>query len=173
MAREVEPLVVGRVIGDVLDQFIPSIKMSVTYNNKLVSNGHELFPSAVVTKPRVEVHSGDLRTFFTLVLTDPDVPGPSDPYLREHLHWIVTDIPGTTDATFGTEVVSYEIPRPNIGIHRFVYILYKQRGRQTVNNLPFSRDNFNARSFAARNNLGLPVAAVFFNAQRETAARRR
>jgi hypothetical protein len=21
------------------------------------------------------------------VMTDPDVPGPSDPYLREHLHW--------------------------------------------------------------------------------------
>lgn len=84
-------------------------------------------------------------------MTDPDVPGPSDPYLREHLHWytlnihpthqkkkkkdaffnwqrpiwkswpctymllqtlkflftflsfcrIVTDIPGTTDSTFG------------------------------------------------------------------------
>lgn len=68
MAREVEPLVVGRVIGDVLDHFIPSIKMSITYNNKLVCNGHELFPSAVATKPRVEVHSGDLRTFFTLVV---------------------------------------------------------------------------------------------------------
>lgn len=22
-------------------------------------------------------------------MTDPDVPGPSDPYLREHLHWYV------------------------------------------------------------------------------------
>lgn len=21
------------------------------------------------------------------IMTDPDVPGPSDPYLREHLHW--------------------------------------------------------------------------------------
>ncbi|KAK4492264.1 hypothetical protein RD792_003067, partial [Penstemon davidsonii] len=51
------------------------------------------------------------------IMTDPDVPGPSDPYLREHLHWIVTDIPGTTDSTFGKEVVSYEMPRPKIGIH--------------------------------------------------------
>jgi len=23
-------------------------------------------------------------------MTDPDVPGPSDPYLREHLHWYDT-----------------------------------------------------------------------------------
>ncbi|KAI3447475.1 hypothetical protein Pfo_004140 [Paulownia fortunei] len=86
---------------------------------------------------------------------------------------LVTDIPGTTDATFGQEVLSYEIPRPNIGIHRFVFVLFKQRGRQTANNLPTSRDYFNTRRFAAENELGLPVAAVFFNAQRETAARRR
>lgn len=68
MARMLEPLVVSRVVGDVLDFFTPSVKMSVTYNsNKQVCNGHELFPSAVTTKPRVEVHEGDLRTFFTLV----------------------------------------------------------------------------------------------------------
>ncbi|KAK8359321.1 hypothetical protein V6Z12_A04G087400 [Gossypium hirsutum] len=96
-----EPLIVGGVVGDVLDSFNPSIKMSVTFNNKQVFNGHEFYPSSVATKPRVEIQGGDLRTFFTLVMTDPDVPGPSDPYLREHLHWIVTDIPGTTDATFG------------------------------------------------------------------------
>lgn len=68
MAREVEPLMVGRVIGDVMDSFIPSIKMSVTFNNKQVFNGHEFYPSTVVTKPRVEVAGGDMRTFFTLVI---------------------------------------------------------------------------------------------------------
>ncbi|KAB2034916.1 hypothetical protein ERO13_D04G100700v2 [Gossypium hirsutum] len=167
-----EPLIVGGVIGDVLDSFNPSIKMSVTFNNKQVFNGHEFYPSSVATKPRVEIQGGDLRTFFTLVMTDPDVPGPSDPYLREHLHWIVTDIPGTTDATFGREVVNYEIPRPDIGIHRFVFVLFKQKRRQVIRS-PSSRDNFNTRDFAAENDLGLPVAAVYFNARRETAARRR
>uniref|UniRef100_A0A9I9CWM2 CEN-like protein 2 n=1 Tax=Cucumis melo TaxID=3656 RepID=A0A9I9CWM2_CUCME len=153
-----EPLVVGRVIGDVLDSFTQSMKMSVFYsNNKQVFNGHEFFPSAVAAKPRAEIHGGDLRSFFTLIMTDPDVPGPSDPYLREHLHW---------------EVVSYETPRPNIGIHRFVFVLFKQKRRQSVNP-PSSRDHFNTRAFAVDNDLGLPVAAVYFNAQRETAARRR
>ncbi|KAI6669827.1 hypothetical protein NL676_004712 [Syzygium grande] len=167
------PLVVGRVIGDVTDFFSASVEMTVTYNsNKQVFNGHELFPSWVTTKPKVEVHGGDMRSFFTLVMTDPDVPGPSDPYLREHLHWIVTDIPGTTDATFGKEVVGYEMPRPNIGIHRFVFLLFKQKRREMVRP-PSSRDRFNTRKFADENELGLPVAAVFFNAQRETAARRR
>ncbi|KAJ3675098.1 hypothetical protein LUZ60_004140 [Juncus effusus] len=173
MARPLEPLIVGKVIGEVLDSFNPSVKMTVTYNcNKQVFNGHEFFPSAVAAKPRVEVQGGDLRSFFTLVLTDPDVPGPSDPYLREHLHWIVTDIPGTTDVSFGREMVSYENPRPNIGIHRFIFVLFKQKRRQAVD-IPSSRDHFNTRQFAEDNDLGLPVAAVYFNAQRETAARRR
>ncbi|XP_022153047.1 CEN-like protein 2 [Momordica charantia] len=170
-----DPLVVGRVIGDVVDAFSPTVKMTVTYHsNKKVCNGHELLPTFVTLKPKVEVLGGDLRSFFTLVMTDPDVPGPSDPYLREHLHWIVTDIPGTTDSSFGKEVVKYEVPSPNIGIHRFVFLLFKQKRRQTVKDLPAnSRDGFNARKFAQDNDLGLPVAAVYFNAQRATAARRR
>uniref|UniRef100_A0A0E0MJP6 Uncharacterized protein n=1 Tax=Oryza punctata TaxID=4537 RepID=A0A0E0MJP6_ORYPU len=173
MSRSVEPLIVGRVIGEVIDSFNPCTKMIVTYNsNKLVFNGHEFYPSAVVSKPRVEVQGGDMRSFFTLVMTDPDVPGPSDPYLREHLHWIVTDIPGTTDASFGREIISYESPKPSIGIHRFVFVLFKQKRRQAVV-VPSSRDHFNTRQFAEENELGLPVAAVYFNAQRETAARRR
>ncbi|XP_057246677.1 CEN-like protein 4 isoform X2 [Beta vulgaris subsp. vulgaris] len=171
MARIIEPLIVGGVIGDVIDPFNPSVHMCINYNSKQVFNGSELLPSAVTSKPRVQINGADMRTFFTLVLTDPDVPGPSDPYLREHLHWIVSDIPGTTDSTF--ELIRYEIPRPNIGIHRFIYILFKQKRRQTVLHLPSSRDYFNTRQFAAENDLGLPVAAAYFNAQRETAARRR
>ena len=75
--------------------------------------------------------------------------------------------------TPGREVVNYEMPRPNIGIHRFVFLLFKQKRRQTVISTPSSRDHFNTRKFAEENELGIPVAAVYFNAQRETAARKR
>ncbi|KAL1331901.1 CEN-like protein 1 [Arachis stenosperma] len=167
-----DPLVLGRVVGDVIHSFNPSVQMSVTYNTKQVFNGHEFFPSALTTRPKVAIDGGDMRTFYTLIMTDPDVPGPSDPYLREHLHWMVTDIPGTTDATFGKEIVSYESPKPQIGIHRYVFVLLKQKRRQSVTP-PSSRDHFNTINFSAHSDLSLPVAAVYFNAQRETAARRR
>ncbi|KAF9599381.1 hypothetical protein IFM89_036867 [Coptis chinensis] len=172
MARMSHPLIVGGVIGDVLDSFSPTVLMTITYNNnKQVSNGHELYPSSVTTKPKVEIPGGDMRSFFTLHAY-------LDPYrlLLEITHLsfyrIVTDIPGTTDATFGNEVISYEIPKPYIGIHRFVFVLFKQKRRQSVIP-PSSRDHFNTKKFAEDNELGLPVAAVYFNAQRETAARRR
>lgn len=42
--------------------------MSVTYNgNRLVYNGREFCPSAVDTRPRVEIQGGDMNTFYTLV----------------------------------------------------------------------------------------------------------
>lgn len=68
-----DPLVIGRVVGDVVDYFTPSVKMSVTYTNsstntKQVFNGHEFFPSFVTSKPKVEVLGGDMRSFFTLVI---------------------------------------------------------------------------------------------------------
>lgn len=64
-----DPLAVGRVIGEVIDDFTPTVKMTVTYgSNKQVYNGHEFFPSAVSSKPKVQVQGGDMRSFFTLVL---------------------------------------------------------------------------------------------------------
>ncbi|KAM0056661.1 putative phosphatidylethanolamine-binding protein [Helianthus debilis subsp. tardiflorus] len=167
MRRERDPLVVGRVIGDVLDSFTKSINLTISYNDREVSNGCTLKPSQVVNQPRVDIGGDDLRAFHTLVMVDPDAPSPSDPNLREYLHWLVTDIPATTGARFGQEVVCYESPRPSLGIHRMVFVLFRQLGRQTVY-APGWRQNFNTRDFAELYNLGSPVAAVYFNCQRES-----
>ncbi|PIA34356.1 hypothetical protein AQUCO_03800154v1 [Aquilegia coerulea] len=166
MNRERDPLVVGRVIGDVLDPFLKSIQLKVFYGNREVGNGWEFKPSVVVNQPRVDVGGNDLRTFYTLVMVDPDAPSPSSPSQREYLHWLVTDIPGSTNATFGQEVVCYESPRPTVGIHRYIFVLFQQLGRQTVY-APGWRLNFNTKDFAEIYNLGLPVSAVYFNCQRE------
>ncbi|KAH9735719.1 ZCN15 [Citrus sinensis] len=165
-SRDRDPLILGRVVGDVLDNFTRTIPMRITYSNKDVNNGRELKPSEVLNQPRVEIGGDDLRTFYTLVMVDPDAPSPSDPSLREYLHWLVTDIPATTGASFGQEIVNYESPRPTMGIHRFVFVLFRQLGRQTVY-APGWRQNFRTRDFAELYNLGPPVAAVYFNCQRE------
>ena len=67
----------------------------------------------------------------------------------------------------GTELVCYESPRPALGIHRLVFLLFQQLGRQTVY-APGWRQNFSTRGFAELYNLGSPVAAVYFNCQRES-----
>lgn len=64
-----DPLVVGRIIGDVVETFTRSISMRVIYGNgREVINSRELRPSQVLNPPRVEIGGNDLRTFYTLVL---------------------------------------------------------------------------------------------------------
>ncbi|XP_031493642.1 protein RICE FLOWERING LOCUS T 1-like [Nymphaea colorata] len=162
-----DPLVVARIVGDVLDPFNRSVPLEVRYSSREVTNGCEFRPSAVARQPRVVVGGDDLRTFYTLVMVDPDAPNPSSPTLREYLHWMVTDIPASTGSFFGREAVCYEQPRPSVGIHRLILVLFQQLGRETVY-VPSWRHNFSTRDFALQYNLGLPVAAVYFNCQRES-----
>ncbi|CAN1217637.1 Protein HEADING DATE 3A [Linum perenne] len=168
MPRDRDPLVVGRVIGDVLDPFTRSIPLRVIYfNNREINNGCELKPSQVVNQPRVDIGGDDLRTFYTLVTTSSMTTTLYLKFCFFSYCRLVTDIPATTGANFGQEVVCYESPRPSVGIHRFVFILFRQLGRQTVY-APGWRQNFNTRDFAELYNLGLPVSAVYFNGQRES-----
>ncbi|KAH0676642.1 hypothetical protein AABB24_009971 [Solanum stoloniferum] len=164
-----DPLIVSGVVGDVVDPFTRCVDFGVVYNNRVVYNGCALRPSQVVNQPRVDIGGDDLRIFYTLIMVDPDAPNPSNPNLREYLHWLVTDIPATTGATFGNEVVHYESPRPSMGIHRYIFVLFQQLGREAINapDIIDSRQNFNTRDFARFHNLGLPVAAVYFNCNRE------
>jgi phosphatidylethanolamine-binding protein len=80
----------------------------------------------------------------------------------------------------GEEVVPYMGPRPPVGIHRYVIVLYQQKSHvETPEPAPAeadaatTRSRFSTRAFADRHNLGLPVAAMYFNAQKEPAANRR
>ena len=68
MARGVEPLIIEKVIGEVVDNFNPSVKLKVIYNSsKEVYNGHELMPAVIMSKPRVEIGGEDMRNAYTLV----------------------------------------------------------------------------------------------------------
>ncbi|MQL85005.1 hypothetical protein Taro_017514 [Colocasia esculenta] len=166
MSRDRDPLVVSHVVGDVLDPFTRSAILRVIYNNREVTNGCEFKPSAIVKQPSVDVGGDNMRMFYTLVMVDPDAPSPSNPSSREYLHWLVTNIPATADATDGNEIVPYESPRPNLGIHRFVFVLFRHLHRQRILS-PGWRQQFNTREFAEIYELGSPVAALYFNCQRE------
>ncbi|KAJ1391398.1 Phosphatidylethanolamine-binding protein [Sesbania bispinosa] len=118
--------------------------MRIVYtNNKEVINSGELKPSQIVHQPRVDIGGDDFRTLFTLVMVDPDAPSPSDPNMREYLYWMVTNIPATTGTGFGNHV-------------------------DTLYLLLVGAKNFITRDFAEVYNLGLPVAAIYFNCQRES-----
>ncbi|GLT63535.1 hypothetical protein SLA2020_360940 [Shorea laevis] len=173
MTASVDPLVVGRVIGDVVDMFVPSVNMSVSYGSKHVANGCQLKPSMTIDPPKITISGHNSKDLYTLVMTDPDAPSPSEPSMREWVHWIVVDIPGGTNPNQGKEILHYVGPRPPVGIHRYVLVLFQQKGPLGLVDQPTSRANFSTRAFAEHLDLGLPVATVYFNAQKEPASRRR
>ncbi|KAL6281672.1 hypothetical protein ACE6H2_018553 [Prunus campanulata] len=178
MAASVDPLVVGRVIGDVVDMFVPTVNMSVYFGSKHVTNGCDIKPSMAINPPKITV-SGQPGELYTLVMTDPDAPSPSEPSMREWVHWIVADIPGGTSPVRGKiftlwkEILAYVGPRPPVGIHRYILVLFQQKGPMGLVEQPSSRAHFNTRFFAAQLDLGLPVSTVYFNSQKEPANRRR
>ncbi|KAK6150026.1 hypothetical protein DH2020_017551 [Rehmannia glutinosa] len=150
MAVERHPLVVSGVVGDVLEPLRPrssseyiamvglSLMVVVCDHHKWAGLGLRL----------------EAKIFAPFILL------------------LVTDIPGSTGAGFGeqfynwNELVSYESPRPLMGIHRLVLALFQQAARQTVNP-PGRRHNFNTREFSQLYDLGSPVAAVYYNCHRE------
>lgn len=66
MAASVDPLVVGRVIGDVVDMFVPRVSMSVYFGSKHVTNGCDIKPSLAISPPKITI-SGDPDELYTLV----------------------------------------------------------------------------------------------------------
>lgn len=76
MKRSMEPLVVGKVIGDVLDMFSPCVEMVVTYPVRQVNNGCEINQAAVGQPPHVKVGRYQFQDddLFTLVLLIPCLP---------------------------------------------------------------------------------------------------
>ncbi|KAJ0082970.1 hypothetical protein Patl1_10907 [Pistacia atlantica] len=100
-----------------------------TGGTKQVANGCDIKPSVAADKPHVRILAPRLSSsLYTLVMVDPDVPSPSEPKYREWLHWIVVDIPEGSDSTKGKELVPYMGPQPPTGIHRYVFVLFKQNG---------------------------------------------
>jgi hypothetical protein len=105
----------AKIVPDIV-QSLPEhlLDMRVLYTmngNELGGGGVRELPMGVQmllvqiqSKPHVELHGNGFRggaEKYTLVMVDPDAPSPSNPTLRNILHWLVTDIPGSTSPSQG------------------------------------------------------------------------
>ncbi|XP_061394521.1 protein D2-like [Musca vetustissima] len=159
------------VIPDVLDEG-PKHFLKITYDNGILADkGVELTPTQVKNEPKVEWEA-EAGTYYTLLMTDPDAPSRKEPIMREWHHWLVGNIPG--DQLKKGEVLSAYVgsgPPKDTGLHRYVFLLFKQPKKLEFDEKRFSnteaagREKFSTKKFIAKYNLGAPLAGNFYQAQ--------
>ncbi|KAK9890518.1 hypothetical protein WA026_010594 [Henosepilachna vigintioctopunctata] len=95
---------------------------------------------------------------------------------KEWQHWLVVNIPGS-DLSKGEVLNEYvgSGPPKDSGLHRYVFVLFKQPGKITFTEPKHSktdgnRGNFSVKRFAEKYNMGNAIAGNFFQAKFDDSA---
>merc|ERR1712212_1144225 len=117
------------VVPDVVDAK-PDHVVEVKFGDLEVTQGNILTPTQVKCPPTHLVWPTEPDALYTLCMTDPDAPSRESPKFREWHHWLVGNIPGC-NVEKGETLSQYvgSGPPPSTGLHRYVYLIYKQPGK--------------------------------------------
>ena len=134
-----------------IDDFLPSLTLSVSWSKKNADLGNSIEPKHVQDTPTIELydettsrlHSDCRKSNMTYVvaLTDPDAPSRDNPEWSEICHWIAAGVPLSSDSvsilpTFEVsrpkamksceEIMEYKPPGPppKAGKHRCVFLAF-------------------------------------------------
>lgn len=159
------------IIPDVID-VPPNETLGVTFkqSSKTVNLGNELKPSEVQKQPQLN-YTFNAGSYYTVIFVDPDAPSRAQPILREFLHWLVGNIPGS-DVSSGKVIVDFmgSAPPMGSGLHRYTLLVFKQPTKidfvDPVLTLTAGlRGKFSTKRFVAKYKLGTPISGNFYLAQ--------
>lgn len=166
-----ENFISEQVVPDVIDSK-PETSILIDYLSGVkVDHGNELTPTQVKDEPKISYNAA-ADQLYTLAMVDPDAPSRNDPKMREVLHFLVANIPGT-DIDKGDRLADYigSGPPQGTGLHRYVFLVYQQKNGKLNSEMKIpktsraGRVNFSIRNFAKDHKLGEPVAGNFYQAQ--------
>lgn len=88
-------------------------------------------------------YDSEADSFYTLIMIDPDAPGPKKPKYRGILHWLVGNIPFNR-INDGETICEYlgSAPPENTGQHRYIFLLYKQESLLDFRTEPHIHERF-------------------------------
>ncbi|XP_013100102.2 protein D3-like [Stomoxys calcitrans] len=161
----------NKIIPDVLTK-APEQFLKVAYPGNLqVDKGNELTPTQVKNAPTAEWNVED-AVLYTLLMIDPDAPSRKNPTFREYQHWLVVNIPGSA-IDKGDVLTAYvgSGPPKGTGLHRYIFLLYKQMGKLKFSekhipkNSGNDRGKFCTQTFVKKYKLGEALAGDFFQAK--------
>lgn len=146
----------------------PCYSVEVNYRGNPVVQGNELSAQQTRKRPRINYPNARRGKLYTIIMVDPDAPSREFPLASPFLHYMVINAPRANNLA-GDTVVDYlgPTPPPATGFHRYVFLVYEQRGRITPGlMIPLvSRIRFSLSNFFEKTSLIGPVAANFFITQ--------
>ncbi|KAF2187193.1 PEBP-like protein [Zopfia rhizophila CBS 207.26] len=149
----------AEIIPTVIDDFVPSLTLSVSWPKKRASLGNTIKPKHVQDQPSIKLHDetnpdGCATTNMTYVitLTDPDAPSRDNPEWSEFCHWIAANVSLSSQTysilpipPFGAQkkevkgsglddVLEYKPPGPppKTGKHRYVFLVFAPANGTTL-----------------------------------------
>ncbi|KAI4462624.1 phosphatidylethanolamine-binding protein [Holotrichia oblita] len=137
--------------------------------------GNILKPTEAKDMPGVK-WAAEKNAFYTLCMVDPDAPSREEATFRQWHHWLIGNIPAEQNIPNickGETLSEYIGPAPpeGTGLHRYIFLIYKQNGLlkfdepRLTNRSADMRGNFSIARFAAKYNLGNPIAGNFYQAE--------
>lgn len=153
-------------------QHLPKQVVNITYPSGVeVRLGNELTPTKVTFPPSL-TWNGFENMWYCVTMIDADAPRFADARLKEMVHWMIVNIPGT-DITKGETIAPYVpcAPLKGTGLHRYVFAIYRQPGKVNFLETRLSsgsfdnREGFSSKSFSEMYKLGQPIAYNWFVAR--------
>ncbi|XP_050321984.1 putative odorant-binding protein A5 [Bactrocera neohumeralis] len=155
------------VVPDILDE-PPKELLKIEYDGGLdVGRGEEFTPTQTKDEPKLD-WTAEPDAFYTIIMTNPDIPTRQNPATREWLHWLVVNIPGT-DLAKGFVLDPYIGPLnpKESGLVRNVFLVFKQLdkrefGEPILNNTSVAgHERFSSKGFAKKYGMELVAGNIF------------
>ncbi|CAO2656633.1 Nn.00g054360.m01.CDS01 [Neocucurbitaria sp. VM-36] len=150
----------AEIIPTVIDDFLPSLTLSVAWSKEHAKLGNTIKPKYLQDQPTISLHdetdhsSSTTKPDMTYIvtLTDPDAPSRDNPEWSEMCHWIATNVSisqktfsilplpefGLTEHDISTnsgpdDVIEYKPPGPppKTGKHRYVFLVFTPKNGTT------------------------------------------
>lgn len=163
LAKLQKALTTNSISPDVVPEtFKPLYELNVKFpSGKKVTLGKELPAAACLSAPQVS-WPADPEAFYTVCMIDPDAPSRDKPTMGEWRHWVVANIPGA-EVEKGEDLTDYQEPSPpqGSGLHRYVFLLFKQKSKLDLPVFEGKRGSWNAQRWAKQKGMTLEGVNFF------------
>jgi len=128
------------VVPDVIDTWPPNVAKVEYSSSNHVNLGNVLTVSSTQGQPKLFFPT-TTNQLFTVMLVDPDALSRQTHEFRNFVHYLSVNVAGSgsdhIDLHKGHNVVPYmgPAPPPKSGLHRYVFLVYLQRGQVDTHNL--------------------------------------